>query len=81
MVILDCDHDASHVYAKMEKYSSMVSIGQYMIVEDTVVSEQNNGPAKAVKKFLSKNKNFIADKSREKFEISNSPGGYLLKIA
>lgn len=81
MVILDCDHSASHVYAELEKFSRMVSIGQYIIVEDTVIPDKSNGPAGAVKIFLSTNKNFIADKSREKFGISSNPGGYLLRVS
>lgn len=81
MVILDCDHSSNHVCAELEKYSSMVTVGQYIIVEDTVILDKSNGPAGAVEKFLSKNKNFIIDKRREKFGISSNPGGYLLKIS
>src|SRR3989344_1544195 len=81
MVILDCDHSAAHVYAELEKYSRMVTVGQYIIVEDTVIPDKSNGPAGAVEKFLSKNKKFIADKAREKYEISSNPGGDLVRGA
>ena len=79
MVVLDCNHSAEHVYRELEKYSSMVTVGQYIIVEDTVAPDKINGPAGAVKKFLSKNKNFVVDHSREKFELSSNPGGFCLK--
>lgn len=81
MVILDCDHSADHVYAELEKFSGMVTPNQYILVEDTDAPDKSNGPASAVKKFLSKNKNFIADKSRERYEVSSNLGGYLLKVS
>lgn len=81
MVILDCNHSAKHVYAELEKYSSMVTLGQYIIVEDTDTSDKSNGPTTAIEKFLTKNKNFIVDKGREKYEISSNLGGYLLRVS
>lgn len=80
MVILDCHHTASHVYKELEKYSKLVTVGQYIIVEDTDHVLRGGGPVAAVKKFLKKNKNFIVDKNREKYGISSNFGGYLLKI-
>ena len=81
MVILDSDNSAKYVYAEMEKYSKMVSLGQYMLVENTISPDKINGPAGAVKKFLGKNRHFVADHSREKFAISSKPGGYLLRVS
>lgn len=75
MVILDCDHSAEHVYAELQKFSGMVSIGQYIIVEDTDAPDKAHGPAAAVEWFLSNNKNFVVDKSREKYGISSNLGG------
>lgn len=80
MVVLDCDHSLDHVYKELVKFSGMVTLGQYIIVEDTD-EDQGEGAGVAVEMFLAKNKNFIVDKSREKFGITNNPGGYLLKIA
>lgn len=81
MLILDCDHTAEHVYAELEKFSGLVSIGQYIIVEDTDAPDRITGPAFAVERFLSNNKNFVVDKSREKFGVSSNLGGYLLRIS
>ena len=80
MVILDCDHSAEHVYKELEKFSALVSIGQYIIVEDTDAPDRKNGPAFAVERFLKSHKNFKVDKSREKFGVSSNLGGYLLRI-
>jgi len=81
MVILDCNHSAEHVYAELEKFSGMVSVGQYIIVEDTDAPDRINGPASAVERFLNNNKNFVVDKSREKHGVSSNLGGYLLRIS
>lgn len=81
MVILDCDHSADHVYKELQRFSEFVTPGQYLIVEDTdAQDEEGGGPAAAIKRFLSENKNFKVDKSREKYGISTSLGGYLLRI-
>ena len=81
MVILDSDNSADYVYQELERFSPLVSLGQYIIIENTIASDKRNGPAGAVKKFLKKNKHFVADHNREKFEITSKPGGYLLKTA
>ncbi len=82
MVVLDCHHSASHVYKELEKYSKLVTIGQYLIVEDTDGKiHSGTGPAAAVKKFLKKNKNFVVDKNREMYGISSNLGGYLFRIS
>lgn len=81
MVILDCHHAAKHVYQELERYAPMVSVGQYLIVEDTDMPKRESGPAAAVEKFLKNNKNFIIDKNREKYGISSNLGGYLLRIS
>ena len=82
MVILDCNHSTSHVYRELERFSDMVSIGQYLIVEDTdAYQEEGGGPVNAVAKFLKNNNNFTIDQSREKYGISSNLGGYLLRIS
>lgn len=82
MVILDCHHSERHVTLELEKYAAFVSIGQYLIVEDTDARGlQGGGPAVAVAKFLKKNKNFVVDKQRAHYGISSNIGGYLLRIS
>ena len=81
MVVLDSDNSTGYVYAELEKFSKMVTVGQYLVVANTILADKNTNPAAAVKKFLRNNKNFVADQSREKFGITSSPGGYLLRVS
>jgi cephalosporin hydroxylase len=86
MVILDSDHNKEHVLRELEIYSSFVSIGSYLIVEDTNINghpvepDFGPGPMEAVKKFLEGNKNFVTDKSKEKFYMTFSPDGFLKRV-
>jgi len=79
MVILDSDHHKDHVYQEMITYAPMVTLGQYMIVEDTFwKAEDNLGPKDAVTEFIEQNPDmFTIDKEREKFLITYNPGGFL----
>lgn len=80
MVILDCHHTAEHVFKELNRFSKFVTLGQYLIVEDTILIDKK-GPNSAVQKFLKNNYNFIADQGREKYGITSNPGGFLLKIS
>ncbi|MBI2024352.1 cephalosporin hydroxylase [Candidatus Giovannonibacteria bacterium] len=85
MVILDSAHTKDHVFKEMEFYGPLVSLGHYMIVEDTnptILRESGEipGPDEAVKQFLKTHDEFVIDKKREKFLITTDPDGYLLKI-
>jgi cephalosporin hydroxylase len=81
MVILDSDHSQAHVAAELEAYSPLVSPGYYLIVEDTNIGLVSRdllpGPAQAVKAFLSRTREFETDFTRERYLITNHPGGYL----
>jgi cephalosporin hydroxylase len=80
-------HDANHHYdvclADLEQYSSFVTPGSYLIVEDTnvnghpVLAEWGAGPWEAVDTFLATHQNFARDFEREKFLMTYNPGGYL----
>ena len=85
MVILDSDHSKEHVLKEMLIYSTLVTKGQYMIVEDTnvnvhpVLPFHGPGPMEAVEEFLSRNADFTVDSSKDKFLLSFNPSGYHLK--
>lgn len=86
MVILDSNHTRGHVLRELKAYASMVSVDQYLIVEDTnvnghpVLPEHGPGPWEAVGKFLEGQDSFGIDVAREKFLLSFNPGGYLLRV-
>jgi len=59
IVVLDSDHSMKHVYEEMKLWSDLVSIGSYMIVEDSNVNghpvrpDFGHGSMEAIDKFLS----------------------------
>ena len=86
LVILDSDHTMDHVQAELELYKSLITVGSYLVVEDTFLgghpSHENFGPGpmKAVKQFLNSNSNFVIDKSLEKFLFTLNRNGFLKRI-
>jgi len=87
MVVLDSDHSKEHVLQELNLLASYVSVGSYLVVEDTNVNGHpalpyfGEGPYEAVKEFLDNHAEFIIDESREKFLMTFNPGGYLRRIA
>lgn len=86
MVVLDSDHSMPYVLQEMKTYSTFVTSGSYLIVEDTsinghpVAPQYGPGPMEAVQVFLQENNSFVVDKTREKFFMSFNPNGYLKKV-
>lgn len=88
MVVLDSDHSESHVYAELNAYAPLVSVGSYLVVEDTnvnghpVLLEHGPGPAEAVEAFLRTElgRCFERDRSREKLLLTFFPGGWLKRL-
>jgi cephalosporin hydroxylase len=86
MVILDSDHHATHVGRELRAYREFVSVGSYLVVEDTnlnghpVMPEHGPGPFEAVHAFLAEDPDFEIDKSREKFLLTFFPDGYLKRV-
>jgi cephalosporin hydroxylase len=87
LVILDSDHTKHHVSNELEIFAPYVSVGSYIIVEDTNINGHptyasfGEGSFEAVEEFLSCNQNFTSDRSREKFLMTFNPRGYLKRIA
>lgn len=78
MVSLDAYHSKDHVLREMELYSEFVSVGNYLVVEDTRAI--GPGPGKAVKEFLRHRKEFVPDRTREKFLFTGFPRGFLKRV-
>ena len=90
LVCLDSNHTHSHVSAELEAYASLVSVGSYCVVFDTVVEDlpqemfpdrpwgPGNNPKTAVWEYLKDHPEFDIDKTIEnKLLITAAPGGYL----
>jgi cephalosporin hydroxylase len=85
LVIEDSSHEYDQCLDVLRKYSQLVSIGSYLIVEDTICNHglpmnPVPGPQEAVETFLSENKNFESDRSREPYLVTWNPKGYLKRI-
>ncbi len=86
MVVLDSDHSQVHVSKELELFAPLVTVGSYLIVEDTNVNGHpayesfGPGPYEAVENFLNVNRDFEVDTTREKFLMTFNPNGYLKRI-
>lgn len=96
MVIHDGDHHSEQVLKDLKVYGELVTVGQYLIVEDGVVDIFGNlehsigtkwgqtyskgGPLEAVRQYLLETPSqFTVDETKERFLITASPRGYLLR--
>ena len=85
MVVLDSDHSREHVLKEMKIYGEMVSVGQYMVVEDTHLNGNPvqlgaGDPMAAVLEFLAEDDRFEPDFAREKYGFTLNPRGWLRRV-
>ena len=93
MVVLDSNHTHHHVLSELLAYSPLVSVGQYLVVCDTVVEDlppqdhrprpwgPGNNPATALREFLVDHPDFEVDEAiQNRLLISSSPGGSLRRL-
>lgn len=86
MVVLDSDHSQAHVSKELELFAPLVTVGSYLIVEDTNVNGHpayesfGPGPYEAVELFLAVNRDFEVDYTCEKFLMTFNPKGYLKRM-
>lgn len=93
LVCLDSNHTHEHVLAELRAYAPLVSVGSYIVVEDTGIEDlpagtisdrpygKGNNPKTAVSEFLKENNNFKIDKIiASKLILTGSPDGYLKRI-
>jgi cephalosporin hydroxylase len=89
LVIEDGAHTYEHSIGAIKKFSPLVSVGSYLIVEDGILDElgmkksYNGGPVRAIEEFLKINKDFVIDRERCDFFGKNATfnvNGYLKRI-
>ena len=86
MVVLDSCHEKEHVLKEMNLYNQFVSIGNYLVVEDTNINGHpvrprwGRGPMEAVNEFLKNRKDFEVDHAKEKFLLTFFPKGFLRRV-
>jgi cephalosporin hydroxylase len=86
LVILDSDHTKTHTYFELRMYSPFVSVGSYIIAEDSSFDyypcwpEYGPGPYAATAQFLNETNEFEVDRSLEVHMISFAPGAFLKRV-
>jgi cephalosporin hydroxylase len=86
MVFLDSWHSEDHVFEEMNLYGDLVSVGQYLIVEDSHIwhpvpwEYEDKGPMGAIDRFLAVNDNFEIDENCERQIFTFNPRGHLRRI-
>jgi cephalosporin hydroxylase len=94
MVVLDSNHTDEHVFAELELYAKLVSIGQYLVVADTLVDiippqmhrqrpwGPGDNPMTALMRFLKTHPEFEIDQEIDnKLLLTTNPKGYVKRIA
>jgi cephalosporin hydroxylase len=93
LVCLDSNHTHNHVRSELEAYASLVSLGSYCVVFDTIIEDlpadkfpdrpwgPGNNPKTAVREFLTTHSEFEIDKTiQNKLLITVAPDGYLIRV-
>ncbi len=86
-------HDGSHHKEKilddLRRYSPLVPVGSYFVVEDGVydlfsplegVGGFADGPFDAIQQFLKENPSFVPDLECERYLFTNHPMGFLKRV-
>lgn len=86
MALLDSAHEEPNVSQELAFVAPLVTVGSYLIVEDTNVNghpsspEYGPGPWEAVDKFLASRSDFVADRECERFLLTFFPRGWLKRV-
>lgn len=93
LVFLDSNHTHDHVFAELQAYAPLTSVGSYCVVFDTAIDDvpaeifkdrpwgPGNNPKTAVREYLKTHPEFEIDKQIDhKLLISVAPDGFLKRV-
>ncbi|MHB8895056.1 MAG: CmcI family methyltransferase [Candidatus Geothermincolia bacterium] len=93
MVIHDGDHNRAQVLDDLRHYAPLVSVGNYLVVEDGISDQMqpgladghfgdfpDGGPLVAIREFLDGNDEFVVDSTRERYVLTQNPHGFLKRV-
>jgi cephalosporin hydroxylase len=86
LVMLDSEHSEQNVLDELKVYAKFVTLGSYLIVEDTNVNghpsfpSHGAGPWEATEKFLDQHSEFQRDLDCQRFLLTFNPGGWLKRM-
>lgn len=89
LIIHDGSHKKEDIKLDFKNYGHLVSKGSYFIIEDGTIDLFNwkdhrtaghDSGFFAAQEIVKENKNWIIDKEKEKYILTNNPGGFLKKI-
>jgi cephalosporin hydroxylase len=87
LVLLDSDHSAAHVSQELLMYSDLVTVGSFLVVEDSNINNHpvlpafGPGPMEALDAFLKVNDQFLVDEGKQKHHLTFNPRGFLRRIS
>jgi cephalosporin hydroxylase len=90
LVIHDGDHERRAVERDLELYAPFVTPGSYLIIEDGILdlfppSDHfgwlEEGPLPATDAFLARHPEFEVDPSRERYQLTYNPRGFLKRLS
>ena len=84
IVFEDSSHTFKNTLAVLELYSTLLRVGDYIVVEDGICNHglegPQPGPYEAIEAFMAGNEYFEIDRKLESFLITWNPKGYIRRI-
>ena len=87
LIVLGACADRATTVGQFKAYASLVPVGSYVVVTDTIVNGHpvwpafGAGPLEAVKQILANDGRFVADPLMEKYSLTFNPGGFLRRVS